>query len=72
MIRMTKKKHDEIIEGIARDVLEIDALTIRQNERLDFHAISVWRIREALEAAYQAGAHFQWVPKPTGRWKKES
>lgn len=47
--------NDEIIERIARDKLGIDTLDIQNNDRLDFHDLAIWKIREALEAALLAG-----------------
>ena len=39
----------------ATSVLKID-LQVRGSDSLDFHEVSVWALREALVAAYQAGA----------------
>jgi hypothetical protein len=43
------------IERIGRDVLDLPTLESRNSDELDFHALSVWQIREALCAAYRAG-----------------
>jgi len=46
---------DDAVKAIARETLGIDTLETRNNDRLDFHELSVWRIREALEIAFRAG-----------------
>lgn len=43
------------LDRIARDVLGLDTLETRKSDRLDFHDLAVWRIREALADAYLAG-----------------
>lgn len=40
---------------IALDHLFIDTLQTSHSDRLDFHEVSVWGVRSALIAAYQAG-----------------
>jgi len=40
---------------IAAKVGHIETLEIRGRDGLDFHDLSVWVIREMLEAAYEAG-----------------
>ena len=47
---------DEILEQIAREHLAIPTLATRRADRLDFHDTAVWQLREALAAAYRAGA----------------
>lgn len=49
------KQIDQVIELIARNVLDIETLETRKSDRLDFHEVSVWGLKEALEAAYRAG-----------------
>ncbi len=49
---MTK---DEVLLGIAQKHLRLETLTTRKSDHLDFHDISVWDIKAALEAAYAAG-----------------
>ena len=49
---------DEIvpmIESIAQDHLFIETLETRHSDRLDFHDVSVWGVKEALQAAFDAG-----------------
>jgi len=43
------------IAEIAAKVGHIETLEIRGRDGLDFHDLSVWVIREMLEAAYEAG-----------------
>jgi len=43
------------LDRIARDVLGLDTLETRKSDRLDFHDLAVWKIREALADAYLAG-----------------
>lgn len=40
---------------IAQTKLHIETLEVRGSDRLDFHDVSVESLREALEAAYNAG-----------------
>ncbi len=49
------KNRDAAIAAIARDVLSIETLETRNSDRLDFHDVAVWTVREALETAYAAG-----------------
>ena len=44
-----------IIKEIASKVFGLETLETRHQDSLDFHDISVWSIKEALEAAYEAG-----------------
>ncbi|KAA0250581.1 hypothetical protein FBQ97_13895 [Acidobacteria bacterium ACD] len=46
---------DGLLEGIAKEHLGIETLGTRRSDALDFHDLAVWRVRAALEAAYQAG-----------------
>jgi hypothetical protein len=46
---------DEILTGIAQRVLSMPTLQARQMDDLDFYDLSVWSVRVALEAAYEAG-----------------
>ena len=49
------KKIQAQLETIARDHLFIQTLEIQMSDRLDFHEVSVWMLKSALEAAYEAG-----------------
>ena len=46
---------NEIFLQIASDHLNITTLQTRNSDELDFHDCSVWGIKAALEAAYDAG-----------------
>ncbi|WP_180684312.1 DUF6900 domain-containing protein [Tepidicella baoligensis] len=61
---MTKQKQpttlppDEIellLESIALDHLFIETLQTRHRDSLDFHDVSVWGVKSALQAAFDAG-----------------
>jgi hypothetical protein len=52
---MKAKKEARTIDQIAKDVLGIETLETRNSDSLDFHDLAVWKIREALAAAYAAG-----------------
>ena len=43
------------LERIAVDLLGIETLKTRHSDDLDFHDLAVWKIRDALAAAYEAG-----------------
>lgn len=43
------------LEKIALDHLFIDTLETRNRDSLDFHDVSVWAVKSALQAAYRAG-----------------
>ena len=46
---------DTLLTRIALDHLFVDTLETRKSDRLDFHEVSVWAIKSALEAAFKAG-----------------
>ncbi|QDP54839.1 MAG: hypothetical protein Unbinned3891contig1000_37 [Prokaryotic dsDNA virus sp.] len=48
----TKQK---TLEDIANKELDLETLETRKMDSLDFHELSVWEIKKALEAAYEAG-----------------
>jgi hypothetical protein len=45
----------EILEAIAQEHLNIRTLATRGSEHLDFHEVSVWNLKDALQKAYFAG-----------------
>ena len=49
-----KSKH-AIIATIAAEHLNIETLEERKSDSLDFHEVGVWNIKDALEAAFEAG-----------------
>ena len=46
---------NQTLTQIARTALDIETLETQRSDRLDFHEVSVWGLKAALEAAYQAG-----------------
>ena len=46
---------DQLLTQIALDHLFIETLATRNSDSLDFHDVSVWGVKSALMAAYQAG-----------------
>tara|TARA_B100000609_G_scaffold192043_1_gene181521 strand:+ start:623 stop:817 length:195 start_codon:yes stop_codon:yes gene_type:complete len=53
--KRTQAYKDATINEIAQRVLRIDTLQTRKSDSLDFHEVSVWTLKEALEAAFEAG-----------------
>ena len=47
--------HDALILEIAQRRFFIETLETRNRDRLDFHDVAVWGIRDALEEAFEAG-----------------
>ncbi|WP_449457919.1 DUF6900 domain-containing protein [Streptococcus suis] len=55
---MTKRQQENLealLTAIAQEELLIETLETRRSDNLDFHDVSVWSIKRALERAYQAG-----------------
>lgn len=52
---MDAKTLDQLFQRIALDHLFVDTLETRNSDRLDFHDVSVWGIKTALQAAFDAG-----------------
>jgi hypothetical protein len=46
---------DTILTLIAQKHLDIETLETRHSDRLDFNDVAVWRLKEALHAAFMAG-----------------
>ena len=46
-----------LLESIALDHLFIETLQTRHRDSLDFHDVSVWGVKSALQAAFDAGLH---------------
>lgn len=51
----TKEVFQKILTGIAQKNLGIKTLETRRSDDLDFHDVSVWGIKQALEDAFIAG-----------------
>jgi len=43
------------LEKIANEILNIETLETRMSDSLDFHEVSVWSLKKALEMAYELG-----------------
>jgi hypothetical protein len=52
---MMKEQTSKELEYIALKYLDIVTLETQNSDRLDFHEVSVWEIKEALKAAYYLG-----------------
>ena len=52
---------ENLLTQIAQSHLGIQTLEARNSDSLDFHDVAVWSLRDALAAAYKAGAE-QGVP----------
>ena len=50
-----KGRVDTLLEEIAKEVLKVPTLRTRKSDGLDFHEVSVWGLKRALAAAYEAG-----------------
>lgn len=46
---------DTLLTQIAQKHLDIETLQTRHADSLDFHDVAVWCLRDALEAAFNAG-----------------
>lgn len=55
MTKPADKTLENLLQQIALDHLFIDSLETRNSDQLDFHDVSVWAIKSALMAAYEAG-----------------
>lgn len=47
--------NDEALQRIAQKFLAIETLDTQKSDELDFHDVSVWGLKAALEEAFQAG-----------------
>ena len=52
---MNNQARDQQLQKIAIDHLFIETLETRNSDRLDFHDVSVWAVKAALQAAFEAG-----------------
>ena len=52
---MKSKDPSEQLEQIAKEHLFIETLETQNSDRLDFHDVSVWGVKAALQAAFEAG-----------------
>jgi len=51
----TNSAPEALLAELALQHLGIETLATRNSDSLDFHDVAVWAIRDALEAAWQAG-----------------
>ncbi|GAB0057931.1 hypothetical protein SIID45300_02265 [Candidatus Magnetaquicoccaceae bacterium FCR-1] len=65
--RSERSPLDQLFERIALDHMFVDTLETQNSSGLDFHNVSVWGIRSALEAAYEAGVQSHKNPVKTRR-----
>ena len=56
-----------MLTKIANEVLEIETLHSKNSDSKDFHELSVWRIKAALEKAFAAGIERGWQTKSQQR-----
>ena len=52
---MNNQARDQQLLQIATDHFFIATLETRNSDRLDFHDVSVWAVKAALQAAFEAG-----------------
>ena len=55
MTKRAAQTLDQQMQQIALDHLFIETLETRNSDRMDFHEVSVWGVKSALMAAYEAG-----------------
>lgn len=46
---------EQLLTQIAQQHIHIETLETRKSDSLDFHDVAVWCLRDALEAAFNAG-----------------
>jgi len=49
------KKIEKKLEAIAKEHLFIETLETRNSDGFDFHDVSVWGVKKALELAFELG-----------------
>jgi len=49
------QKLEKLLTKITKERLGIETLKERKSDSLDFHEVSVWGLKDVLEAAYKAG-----------------
>ncbi len=55
MPKATQQQIDQLLTDIAKKHLNIETLETRNSDSLDFHDVAVWCLKDALQAAYEAG-----------------
>jgi hypothetical protein len=51
------KTEEQMAEGIAKQLLDVETLETRGSDELDFHGLAVWQIKSALISAFRQGYH---------------
>jgi hypothetical protein len=51
-------KIEKMLTKIAKDHLQMETLETRKSDSLDFKEVSVWSVKDALSAAFEAGATY--------------
>ena len=54
-MNISNSTRDQQLQQIALDHLFIETLETRKSDSLDSHDVSVWAIKTALQAAFEAG-----------------
>ena len=62
---MSNSTRDQQLQQIALEHLSITTLETRRRDSLDFHDVSVWAIKTALQAAFKAGRNAAANPSQT-------
>ncbi len=65
MSNNSNSTRDQQLQQIALDHLFIATLETRSSDSLDFHDVSVWAIKTALQAAFEAGRNAAANPSQT-------
>ncbi len=52
---MSPQALERALQQIAQEHLSVETLQTRHSDSLDFHDLSVWQLRTALQAAFEAG-----------------
>lgn len=55
MPKARQQELDQLLTDIAKKHLNIETLETRNSDSLDFHDVAVWCLKDALQAAYDAG-----------------
>lgn len=53
------KKLEKILGAIAKEHLAMETLETQNSDSLDFKEVAVWSVKDALIAAFEAGASYK-------------
>ena len=59
--------NEEIMTQIANEFLNMETLETQNSDAVDFHELSVWQVKKALEKAFAAGIERGWQTKAQQR-----